>query len=168
MILEITACSSSNNSLAEEPIKTDQNLQNGSQIISDTTTVTDSKIDVEKMRRDSLKKVYTDQIYQENQIKANRITTFYILAQQKFYSGEYEEALFLINRALRVKETADVLALKGSIYFGLGSTENFITFWKRALDMDKNLPIPPFPAIVEELKRQGLINENPDRNFKQN
>jgi hypothetical protein len=56
-----------------------------------------------------------------------------------------------------VKESADVLALKGSIYLGLGSIENFVEFWRQALEMDENLPIPPSPAIVEELKRQGLI-----------
>ncbi|XWN38644.1 MAG: hypothetical protein ROO71_06770 [Balneola sp.] len=63
----------------------------------------------------------------------------------------------MINRALEVKETAELLALKGSIYLGLGSVESFVTFWRMALEMDENLPIPPSPAIVEELRRQGLI-----------
>lgn len=115
------------------------------------------EIDEEKLRQDSLKKVYKDRIYRENQVKANRITTFYIQAQQKSFNGEYEEALFLINQALRIKETPDALALKGSIYLGLGSTENFVIFWGRALELDPDIPLPPSPVIVQELRRQGLI-----------
>ena len=115
------------------------------------------EIDEEQFKQDSLKKVYKDRIYRENQVKANRITTFYIQAQQKSFNGEYEEALFLINQALRIKETPDALALKGSIYFGLGSTENFVIFWIRALELDPDIPLPPSPVIVQELRRQGLI-----------
>lgn len=104
-------------------------------------------------------------MYKTHQIQANRITSLYISAQQKFYNSEFQEALVLINRAANIKQTADILALKGSIYLGLGSLENFITFWKQALSLDKNVPIPPSPAIVAELKRQGLINDNFERNF---
>lgn len=168
-VLNITACKSSKSVSAEEdPPQVEQNNPNDAQINSETTNISDLQIDPEKIRLDSLKQVYKDQLYEDNKNKANRITTFYILAQQKFYSGEYEEALFLINRAIAVKETADILALKGSIYLGLGSTENFITFWNKALNMDKDLPIPPIPAIVAELKKHGLINETPNRNFRQN
>lgn len=167
LVLSIASCRSSEKTLSEESTDAVQNTQDNSQTNSDTIEAINSKIaESENVRRDSLIQVYKDQIYNNNQNKANRITTFYILAQQKFYGAEYEEALFLINQASNIKETPDVLALKGSIYFGLGSTENFITFWKRALDMDKNLPIPPSPIIVEELKKHGLINEIPDRNFK--
>tara|TARA_R110002126_G_scaffold42758_2_gene123049 strand:+ start:11684 stop:12169 length:486 start_codon:yes stop_codon:yes gene_type:complete len=147
---------------------TPTNSTNENPIQKDTIEVVEPEIDKEKLRRDSLTQVYKVELYKENQTKANRLTTFYILAQQKFYNAEYEEALFLINRALNVKETADVLALKGSIYYGLGSTENFITYWKRALKLDKDLPMPPSPTIVQELKKYGLINENPDRNFNNN
>jgi len=167
LVLSIASCRSSEKTLSEESTDAVQNTQDNSQTNSDTIEAINSKIaESENARRDSLIQVYKDQIYNNNQNKANRITTFYILAQQKFYGAEYEEALFLINQASNIKETPDVLALKGSIYFGLGSTENFITFWKRALDMDKNLPIPPSSIIVEELKKHGLINEIPDRNFK--
>ena len=146
------ACNSSKELATNEPVQ-DEEI---SPPIDSSETVA-PQLELEKITRDSLIQVYKDEIYKENQIKANRITTFYILAQEKFYSGDYQEALFLINRALRVKETADVLALKGSIYLGLGSIENFVSFWRQALEMDENVPIPPSPAIVEELKRQGLI-----------
>ena len=166
LVIVLIACGSSNKLSIQESINNDQNaaLETTS---TDSEEITKPEQDnIDQARIDSLTKIYKDQIYNQEQNKANRITTFYILAQQKFYSAEYEEALFLINQASAVKETPDVLALKGSIYFGLGSTENFVTFWKRALDMDKNVPIPPSPVIIEELKKQGLINDNPDRNFK--
>lgn len=154
-VLQITACGSSENITENEPVTSE--VTEESSTPADSSDLSSQIQDSEKIRRDSLIQVYKEEIYNENQTKANRITTFYMLAQEKFYSGEYEEALFLINRALRVKESADVLALKGSIYLGLGSIENFVEFWRQALEMDENLPIPPSPAIVEELKRQGLI-----------
>jgi tetratricopeptide (TPR) repeat protein len=126
---------------------------------TDTIKINEPEIDLEQKRIDSLTQVYKQELFNVNQAKANRITTFYLLAQQKFYSGEHSEALFLINQAARVKETADILALKGSIYYGLGSIENFLGFWRRALEMDENVPIPPSPVIISELKKYGLIDE---------
>ncbi len=98
--------------------------------------------------------------------KANGITTYYILAQQQFYNAEYEDALYLINKAIAIKETPDVIALKGSIYLGLGSIDLFTQNWKRALEMDKNIPIPNSSVIIKELQNQGLINDKLERNFK--
>ncbi len=139
-----------------EPVTSGQNEEASTQTESSNKSSND-EVDLEKGRRDSLMQVYKEELHKDYQTKANRITTLYILSQQKFYSGEYQDAMFLINRALQVKETADLLALKGSIYLGLGSIENFVAFWRRALEMDEDLPIPPSPAIVDELKRQGLI-----------
>lgn len=159
----IIGCGSSKNTTDSTALENQEQAETISQ--PDTILSNEPKADLDKALRDSLTQIYKDELFTTNQSKANRITTFYILAQQKFYNGEYQEALFLINQAIRVKETADVFALKGSIYLGLGSTENFITFWRRALDLDSNVPIPPSPAIVAELKKHGLINDNPDRNF---
>ncbi len=115
--------------------------------------------------RDSLNNELKNEIFERYQVQANRLTTFYILAQQNFYNGQYQAALVMINRAASIKETADVLALKGSIYYGLGSLEDFITHWTQALDKDRNVPIPPSPPIIAELKKQGLINDNLERNY---
>jgi tetratricopeptide (TPR) repeat protein len=150
------SCRSTKSTSVNRPVESDQNERTLTQT-EGTDTSSPQEVDLEKVRRDSLTQVYKEELHKDYQTKANRITTLYILSQQKFYSGEYQDALFLINRALQVKETADLLALKGSIYLGLGSTENFVAFWRRALEMDENLPIPPSPAIVNELKRQGLI-----------
>lgn len=166
LIFNFIGCGNTKNTSLNETVSQEGSIEDG--IKPDTLDVTPPIIDEAQLRRDSLTQVYKEELYNENQSKANRVTTFYILAQQKFYNGEFEEALFLINQATRVKETADVLALKGSIYLGLGSTENFVAFWKRALELDKNLPLPPSPNIIQELKKQGLINENPDKNFEKN
>ncbi|MBO6571497.1 MAG: hypothetical protein JJ958_03535 [Balneola sp.] len=150
------SCGSSKDMSVSEPVTSGQNEEASTQTESSNKSSND-EVDLEKARRDSLMQVYKEELHKDYQTKANRITTLYILSQQKFYSGEYQDAMFLINRALQVKETADLLALKGSIYLGLGSIENFVAFWRRALEMDEDLPIPPSPAIVDELKRQGLI-----------
>lgn len=150
------ACVSSKDATNNRPVEPDQNERALTQTESSDTNSSE-EVDLEQARRDSLIQVYKEELHKDYQTKANRVTTLYVLSQQKFFSGEYEDALFLINRALQVKETADLLALKGSIYLGLGSMENFVAFWRRALEMDENLPIPPSPAIVNELKRQGLI-----------
>ena len=150
------SCGSSKDMSVSEPVTSGQNEEASTQTESSNKSSNDD-VDLEKARRDSLMQVYKEELHKDYQTKANRITTLYILSQQKFYSGEYQDAMFLINRALQVKETADLLALKGSIYLGLGSIENFVAFWRRALEMDEDLPIPPSPAIVDELKRQGLI-----------
>lgn len=99
------------------------------------------------------------------QAQANGISSYYILAQQQFYNGNYEEALYFINQAAKIRENADVLALKGSIYLGLGLKEDFVESWKKALEMDKDIPLPSSPFVVKELQQQGLINENFKRNF---
>ena len=158
LCVTIVSCGSSK----DTSLINNTNEQSINDNIKPDTVVTEIQVDKALLRRDSLTKVYKEELFDEAQSKANRITTFYILAQQKFYNQEYQEALFLINQAARVKETADVLALKGSIYLGLGSTENFLTFWRRALELDKDLPLPPSPAIVQELKRYGLIDKNTD------
>ena len=156
----LTGCGSSKNAM-------DNSLPDTPET-SDTIQADTSKVDPialkEEARRDSLEQLYKDELHKTHQIQANRITSLYISAQQKFYNNEFQEALALINAAASIKQTADILALKGSIYLGLGSIENFVTYWKQALDLDKDLPIPPSPVIVAELKKQGLIDEFPDRN----
>lgn len=82
-----------------------------------------------------------------------------------FFNGEYQNALAYINRAANIRENADVLALKGSIYLGLGSEEDFISNWRRALELDSEVPIPPSPYIVQQLQENGLIDENLQKSF---
>lgn len=130
----------------------------------DSTTAQDSLKNLEQLRLDLVEN-HKNQLTEEYGAKANGISTFYITAQQFFYNGNYEYALYYIDKALNIRENADILALKGSIYLGLGSNEGFIRNWRKALELDRNVPIPNSDLIIAELQRQGLINENLERNF---
>ncbi|MFA5667811.1 MAG: hypothetical protein WC967_01110 [Balneolaceae bacterium] len=108
---------------------------------------------------------YRNELNQKYKDAANAVTTYFILAQQQFFLGEYDDALFLINQATNFKENADILALKGSIYLGLGDREKFISYWRQALEIDANVPIPPSPYVEQQLKAEGLLNNQLQRNF---
>jgi tetratricopeptide (TPR) repeat protein len=119
----------------------------------------------EEKRRAELQELYREELRKTYQAKANGVTTYYILAQQQFHQAQYQNALYLINKALAIKETPDVLALKGSIFLALGSKEKFTENWRKALEMDANIPIPTLPFITRELQNQGLVDANFKRNF---
>ncbi len=119
----------------------------------------------EEELRQALIELYKDDIYSRYQAQANTLTNYYILAQQHFYSGDFENALFLINRAALIKENADVLALRGSIYLGLGYINEFVNQWRRALEMDPEVPIPSSTYIIQQLQNNGLIDENLKKAF---
>lgn len=119
----------------------------------------------EEELRSALIELYKDEIYSRYQAQANTLTNYYILAQQHFYSGDFENALFLINRAALIKENADVLALRGSIYLGLGYINEFVNQWRRALEMDPEVPLPSSAYIIQQLQNNGLIDENLKKAF---
>ena len=119
----------------------------------------------EEELRNSLIELYKDEIYSRYQAQANTLTNYYILAQQHFFSGDFENALFLVNRAALIKENADVLALRGSIYLGLGYINEFVNQWRRALEMDPEVPIPSSTYIIQQLQNNGLIDENLKKAF---
>ena len=119
----------------------------------------------EEKRREQLTELYKEELSDQYQADANGLINFYILAQQRFFTGDYQNALILINRAAAIKENADVLALKGSIYLGLGQTENFVANWRQALELDAEVPIPPLPYVVQQLRLNGLLDENLQKAF---
>ncbi len=119
----------------------------------------------EEELRNALIELYKDEIYSRYQAQANTLTNYYILAQQHFYTGDYENALFLINRAALIKENADVLALRGSVYLGLGYINEFVNHWRRALELDPEVPIPSSTYIIQQLQNNGLIDENLKKSF---
>ena len=119
----------------------------------------------EEELRNALIELYKDEIYARYQAQANTLTNYYILAQQHFFSGDFENALFLVNRAALIKENADVLALRGSIYLGLGYINGFVNQWRRALEMDPEVPIPSSTYIIQQLQNNGLIDENLKKAF---
>lgn len=91
------------------------------------------------------------------QREANDLTHLYITAQQLFYNGYSEQALILIQQANGIRDNADIRALKGSIYLSLGNREKFEENWKKAFELDTEVPIPSVPIIERELQNLGLI-----------
>ena len=130
------------------------------------STATDSarQAQAEELRN-QLIELYKDEILAKYQAQANTLTNYYILAQQFFYSGDFENALFHINRAALIKETPDVLALRGSIYLGLGYINQFVEDWRTALEMDAEVPIPQSAYIIQQLQNNGLIDRNLKKSF---
>ncbi|MBO6524759.1 MAG: hypothetical protein JJ971_13090 [Balneolaceae bacterium] len=132
---------------------------------TNTTTAAEDTVTAEEKRREELTKIYKEELTDQYQADANGLINFYILAQQRFYAGDYQNALVLINRAAALKENADVLALKGSIYLGLGQNQNFLANWRQALELDPEIPIPPLPYVVQQLQLNGLLDENFQKAF---
>ncbi len=128
-------------------------------------TTTEDTLTAEEQRLEKLQELYKEELTDQYRADANGLINFYILAQQRFFAGDYQNALVLINRAANIKETADVLALKGSIYLGLGQNQNFIANWRQALELDPEIPIPPLPYVVQQLQLNGLLDENFQKAF---
>lgn len=131
---------------------------------AEADSIADAEAKQEELRN-ALIELYKDEIYARYQAQANTLTNYYILAQQHFFSGDFENALFLVNRAALIKENADVLALRGSIYLGLGYINEFVNQWRRALEMDPEVPIPSSTYIIQQLQNNGLIDENLKKAF---
>lgn len=139
----------------------------------DTTSITSvdgesqlSPEDSARLARDEkLTEIYEEELRNTYKAKANRLANFYILAQQRFYVADYNNALTYINRALDIQENAYCLALRGSIHLGLGMRESFIADWRKALQMDENVPIPQSDYIIGALQSYGLIDDNLNKNF---
>lgn len=92
----------------------------------------------------------------ENAEKANQISNYYLIAQRAMYKKEYQKALENIDLALAIHKNADLLALKGSIFFSMGSIERAKTIFTEALKMDENLPVPLLAGLNEWLIKEGL------------
>ena len=146
----------------------DQPLDNTIEQLNVDSAATDSARMAEEAKaklRADLVDLYKDEVFAKYQAQANTLTNYYILAQQHFYSGDFENALFLINRASLIRENADVIALRGSIYLGLGYINEFVQHWKQALELDADVPIPNSPYLIRQLQNNGLIDENLKKAF---
>ena len=153
-------CKSSESAIQETPTN--------NELAAIDTTANDSA-EIARQREEELRQalidLYKSEIHSKYQSQANTLTNYYILAQQHFYSGDYENALYLINRAALIKENADVLALRGNIYLALGYVNEFVNHWRRALEMDSSVPIPQSAYIIQQLQYNGLIDENLKKSF---
>lgn len=97
--------------------------------------------------------------YQEYKDLSNTVTNYYVLAQQYYYAAKFKTALYFIQKAaeFRFDETADILALTGSIYLELDEYELFLYNWKKALEIDPEVPITLSPRVKRLLTEEGLI-----------
>ena len=155
-------------SISGNTVSTTQNSEE--QLVSEVPdetpeTAPEDTLTAEEQRREQLTELYKEELTDQYQAEANGLINFYILAQQRFYAGDYQNALVLINRAAAIKENADVLALKGNIYLGLGQDENFLASWRQALELDPEIPIPNLPYVVQQLQLNGLLDENFQKAF---
>ncbi|RNC85725.1 MAG: hypothetical protein ED557_02830 [Balneola sp.] len=161
----LVACSGSRQTVnTDQPVDTPNEQQAGLISESQPTPQPDTLSTEEQLALD-LKELYREELFEKHNSEANQLVNFYILAQQKLFTGEYPEALSLIQRAAQIKENADVLALRGSIYLGLGQPDEFVSNWRRALELDPEVPILPSPYVIQQLQLYGLIDENLQKNF---
>lgn len=82
----------------------------------------------------------------------------YRKAQDLFYLGEYNDALAEVERTMRIQETADAYALKGTIYFMMENITAARANWNKAVQMDPNIPVPSIPeleTLINELREDG-------------
>lgn len=153
------SCSSSRNLSTNNA---DDVSETTSQLEEDTTTQSETVIDNEEVTEDSTPIAQRDPgsvEYQEYKDLSNTVTNYFVLAQQYYYAAEFKTALYFINKAaeFRFDETADILALKGSIYLELDEYDLFISNWKKALQIDPDTPITLSPKVERLLKEEGLI-----------
>ncbi len=156
-VLCINCSASEKNRSADESTQTTQAVDSVS--ADSTAQLTLEELEAQK-RQQELEQQYIRELSERYQGRANGITTFYSSAQRLFYMGKFQSALYHINKAAEIKETADILALRGSIYLGLGDIEKFTEQWRLALEMDNEVPIPNIPYLIQQLKKEGLIGEN--------
>jgi tetratricopeptide (TPR) repeat protein len=82
----------------------------------------------------------------------------YRKAQDLFYLGEYNDALAEVERTIRIQETADAYALKGTIFFMMENITAARANWNKAVQMDPNIPVPSIPeleTLINELREDG-------------
>lgn len=154
--LLLMSCGSSGPSISEAP----ENAQE--EAPEDSTETTDANEEAENLeqQREKMEQAYREELEERYQGRANSITTYYNNAQRLFFMQNYQAALYHINKAAEIRETSDILALRGSIYLALGSKQRFAENWRMAFELDENVPIPNVGFVINELKALGLINQN--------
>lgn len=76
-------------------------------------------------------------------------------AQDLFFKKEFEAALDAVNRSLNTLETADALALKGSIYYVLKNIPKARSYWAQAVKLDPEIVVPEISETpVEEQNKK--------------
>ncbi len=85
--------------------------------------------------------------------RTNKALTHLVLAQLALEDNMPNLALYEINRSLYFLETADALALKGSIFYLLGNLSEARSFWRSAYNMNPDAIHDFLPGIPEAFSR---------------
>ncbi len=81
--------------------------------------------------------------------RTNYALSQYVKAQSSFYAGQFTQALRQVRLGLEQKETADLYALKGSIYHAQDQTARAADNWRKAVDMDSSVVGEIYPGMQE-------------------
>ena len=98
-------------------------------------------LDEEKAELHEKELVKRNEVLAQQKVDSYHQATKLILAAQSlFYKKQYWQSLDETNRALElVPDSAQAHALKGSIYYKMGLTEEAKSSWKQALDIDPSM-----------------------------
>ena len=124
-----------------QQVKDEAHRQAGSEVMSDADMA---------LLRERLFVVFSEE--------ANLVIDLYVKAQQAFYSTHPQQALRYIDRALAIRENADLKAFEGAIYFGMGQQAEARASFEKALAADPDVPIPMVEGLHDWLKRNRLID----------
>jgi tetratricopeptide (TPR) repeat protein len=130
---------------AASPPGTEQQQQVAQQADSEEEAVNDGQTAETAASTDESEAAYLE--------RTNRALEHLVLAQLAIEDRMPNLALYEINRSLYFLETADGLALKGSIMYLLGNINEARTFWQNAYDMDPNALHDYLPGIPEAFDR---------------
>ena len=87
--------------------------------------------------------------------RIKKVMKYFRRSQDLFYRQDYEGAMEMINKSLKIQQTADALGLKGTIFFMMDNVSSAKYYWNMAVKMDPETPVPDIPQLegmVEELK----------------
>ena len=98
-------------------------------------------LDEEKAELHEKELVKRNEVLAQQKVDSYHQATKLILAAQSlFYKKQYWQSLDETNRALElVPDSAQAHALKGSIYYKMGLTEEAKSSWQQALDIDPSM-----------------------------
>ncbi|WP_210509352.1 hypothetical protein [Natronogracilivirga saccharolytica] len=87
------------------------------------------------------------QLEHDTFMKTNRSLTKHVKAQKALFKGDTELAYEYISQGLNRDETADMLALKGSVYHSMGDNEKAEYYWNKAVERNTDVVSDLYPGL---------------------
>jgi hypothetical protein len=93
----------------------------------------------------------------ENKLSSDVDKTLRLIvrAQQSFYNDNFKEALGLVNRSLKIYETAQGHALKGSLLYLQGRKSEAQASWDRARRFNPDIYIPDMETLDQRVNTEA-------------